>query len=138
MQLTIDEVKYNKAARKWQTPRAILGENEYQNALRVVESMMDADRLSAEETELLKTWGQLVMTYEESVWPTPDLPAGRLLQLLIEQRGIKPAALVPSVFSSRGHASQIITGKREISKGIAFRLAAYFKVPVDLFLKPSK
>jgi len=102
MQLTIDEVKYNKAARKWQTPRAILGENEYQNALRVVESMMDADRLSAEETELLKTWGQLVMTYEESVWPTPDLPAGRLLQFLIEQRGIKPAALVPSVFSRPG------------------------------------
>jgi antitoxin component HigA of HigAB toxin-antitoxin module len=137
MQVTIDQTKYDEAAHKWKTPRAIFDEGDYRDALKIVEALMDADERTPEETELLKTWGQLVATYEDSICPTPDVSPEAMIRFLLEQRGLKPAALVPSIFSSRGHASEVINGNREISKEVAMRLAGFFDVPVDFFLKPK-
>jgi HTH-type transcriptional regulator/antitoxin HigA len=38
------------------------------------------------------------------------------------------------VFGSRGIASEVVNGKRAISKAQAKKLAALFHVPADLFL----
>jgi hypothetical protein len=41
------------------------------------------------------------------------------------------------VFGSRGIASEVVSGKRAISKAQAKKLAALFHVPADLFLSSS-
>jgi HTH-type transcriptional regulator/antitoxin HigA len=56
-----------------------------------------------------------------------------MLQYLMEQRGLKQADLVP-VIGSRAQVSDIVNGKRGISKAQAKKLAAFFHTSVELFI----
>jgi HTH-type transcriptional regulator/antitoxin HigA len=51
----------------------------------------------------------------------------------MEARGIKPTQLW-EVFGSKGITSEVLNGKRGISKTHARALANYFHVPADLFV----
>jgi HTH-type transcriptional regulator/antitoxin HigA len=55
------------------------------------------------------------------------------LKQLMEDRGLRQRDLIP-VFGSSSVASDVITGKREISKQHARRLAEFFSVPVSVFI----
>jgi len=56
-----------------------------------------------------------------------------MLAYLLEKRGLKQVDLVP-IFHSRGYVSDVIRGKRAISKGHAKQLAEFFHVSVDVFV----
>jgi len=51
----------------------------------------------------------------------------------MQQKGLRQADLLP-VFGSRSVASNVLNGKREISKNHARRLADFFNLPADLFI----
>jgi HTH-type transcriptional regulator / antitoxin HigA len=51
----------------------------------------------------------------------------------MEQRGLRQVDLVP-IFGSSGYVSDVVNGRRGISKAHAKKLAAFFKVGADLFL----
>jgi len=55
------------------------------------------------------------------------------LKHLMDDRGIRQRDLVP-VFGSSGVTSDVLNGKREISKQHARRLAEFFAVPASLFI----
>jgi HTH-type transcriptional regulator/antitoxin HigA len=55
------------------------------------------------------------------------------LKHLMEDRGLRQRDLVP-VFGSSSVASDVLNGKREISKEHARRLATFFSVPASLFI----
>ncbi len=52
---------------------------------------------------------------------------------LAEARGLRQSDLLP-IFGSRGYASDVMNGKRGISKVKAEELAAFFRVSPELFL----
>jgi HTH-type transcriptional regulator/antitoxin HigA len=52
---------------------------------------------------------------------------------LLEHRGLKSSDLWP-VVGSKGRVSEILSGKRPISKEQAKKLAQFFRVRADLFL----
>jgi HTH-type transcriptional regulator / antitoxin HigA len=56
-----------------------------------------------------------------------------VLQHLMEEGDVKQSQL-REVFGSKGIASEVINGKRGISKAQAKALAKYFHVPADLFI----
>ena len=56
-----------------------------------------------------------------------------MLQFLMEQRDLRQIDLVP-VFGSRSVASNVINGKRELSKAHIRKLAAFFHVSPEVFL----
>jgi HTH-type transcriptional regulator/antitoxin HigA len=56
------------------------------------------------------------------------------LKYLMEDRGVRQRDLVMPGFGSSSVASDVLNGKREISKQHAKRLAEYFSVPVSLFI----
>ena len=56
-----------------------------------------------------------------------------MLKFFMEDRGIKQADLLP-VFGSSGITSEVVNGKRSISKAQAKKLAEFFKVSVELFI----
>jgi len=56
-----------------------------------------------------------------------------MVQFLMEQRGLKQADLVP-VLSSRAQVSDLVNGKRGISKAQIKKLAQFFDVSTDLFI----
>jgi HTH-type transcriptional regulator/antitoxin HigA len=51
----------------------------------------------------------------------------------MEEHGLRQRHLL-DVFGSRGVASEVVNGKRAISKAQAKKLAALFHVPADLFV----
>ena len=55
------------------------------------------------------------------------------LAFLLEQRGLEAHDLRP-VLGSKSRISEILNGKRTISKAQAKKLAAFFHVPLDLFI----
>ena len=56
-----------------------------------------------------------------------------MLAYLMQTSGRTAKELLP-VFGTRGRVSEILTGKRSISKEQAKRLASLFRVSADLFI----
>ncbi len=115
-------------------PRVIRSEREYQRLLAEAESLMDkGGRRTAEEDALLELIVSLIEDYETRRHPLPDASAREVLAYLMEKRGLRQADLL-AVFKSRGCVSQVVHGKRSISKAQARELARFFKIPADLFI----
>ncbi len=76
---------------------------------------------------------RLIEDYEEQHHPLPDPSPHEMLIFLMEQRSLKQAALLP-IFKSSGYVSDVINAKRAIGKAHAKQLAAFFNVPVNLFI----
>jgi HTH-type transcriptional regulator / antitoxin HigA len=108
---------------------------EYNHALGIVEKLMDKDPRSAAESDLMETWAKLIGLYEDERYVIPDAPVEDVIRHLMEQRGLKQVDLVPDVFGSASHASEVINGQREPSKEVARKLSDYFKLPIGIFIK---
>jgi len=77
--------------------------------------------------------GHLIQEFEQRFYK-PQRPSPRETLIgLMEMNHLKQADLL-SVFGSSGIASEVINGKREISKAHAKALAKFFHTSTDLFL----
>jgi len=81
---------------------------------------------------LLALLEQLVKAYDDKI-ELPQLPPHRIVLHLMEHKGLRQADML-SVFGSRSVASDVLNGRRAISKAHARKLADYFHLPADLFI----
>ena len=131
--LAIDDRKYARVLAKV-LPRVIATAGEHERLLAEVETLMDkGEYRSKEEDAALDLMVRLIKDYEEAHHPLPDPSPHEMLAYLMEKRGLKQADLVP-IFNSRGYVSDVINGKRAISRAHARRLADFFKVAADVFI----
>ena len=93
----------------------------------------DEDNLSPEECALLETMAILIQAYDDRHHALPNVAPNEVLAYLMEISGRTIRDLLP-VFGTRGRVSEVLNGKRSISKEQAKKLAALFKVSTDLFL----
>ncbi len=115
-------------------PVVIETEEENARMLGVIEKLMEkGEGISAEEEKLLKLLVQLVRHFEEQYYGPEEAEPLEVLHHLMEARGIKQSQL-REVFGSKGIASEVLNGKRGISKAHARALSNYFHVPADLFV----
>jgi HTH-type transcriptional regulator/antitoxin HigA len=115
-------------------PVVIETEEENERMLTIVEKLMKkGEDLSAEEEKLLKLLARLIEDFEQSFYQPPEAEPLEVLHHLMEARGIKQSQLW-EVFGSKGIASEVLNGKRGISKTQARALANYFHVRADLFV----
>jgi HTH-type transcriptional regulator / antitoxin HigA len=115
-------------------PVVIETEAENERMLKVIEKIMDkGEKLSPEEEKLLKLLTRLVEDFEERYYHPRDATPLEVLHHLMESRSTKQTHLW-EVFGSKGIASEVLNGKRGISKTHARALAEYFHVPADLFI----
>lgn len=115
-------------------PQAIQPEDEHERLLSLVETLMDKrDRRSAEEDALLELMVVLVKDFEEKHYSLPQAEPAQMLRHLMEERGLHPRDLWDPV-GSKSRVSEILAGKRSISREQAKRLAGFFRVPVELFI----
>jgi HTH-type transcriptional regulator/antitoxin HigA len=91
------------------------------------------DNLSIEERRLLRLLSRLIEDYEDRTFPIPNSPPYRTLQFLMEQNDLRQADLV-RIFGSRGRVSEVVNGKRAISKNQAKALGEFFKLSPELFI----
>jgi HTH-type transcriptional regulator/antitoxin HigA len=92
-----------------------------------------ANHLSAEEARLLMLLSRLIEDYENQTFPAPTSAPHETLQFLMEQNDLRQADLVP-ILGARGRVSEIVNGKRAISKAQAKALGEFFKVSPELFI----
>ena len=94
----------------------------------------EMDSPSPEQEEVAELLAILIEKYEDQHHALDGLstPRERLVALM-EEREI-PQSEVSRVLGSRSQVSDILTGRRSISKAQAQKLTEHFRTPVDLFL----
>lgn len=131
---TLNQVAYGKLLAKVQ-PHAIKSEREYDRLVAEVGRLMERGEasLSPEETSLLEMMSILIEEYDREHFPLSPSQPHQMLAFLLEQRGLDPHDLWP-VLRSKSRVSEILSGKRAISKAQARKLADFFHVAVGLFI----
>ncbi len=129
----INPQKYGKLLAKVR-PTVIRSEEENDRMLALVGQLMaKGNELTPEEGELLRLLGKLIADFEEEFYHLDDAEPHEVLQELIAARGLKQGDLL-QIFGSKGRASEVINGKRAISKAQAKALADFFHVSAELFV----
>lgn len=116
-------------------PASIESEEENERLIEVAGRLMKKGKgRSPEETKLLNLLVTLIEDFEERTYPM-GLSSDPVLALreLMREHDLKQTDLL-DVFGSQGTISQILNGKREISKSQAKRLSERFRLPVDIFI----
>jgi HTH-type transcriptional regulator / antitoxin HigA len=117
-------------------PRVIVTEEENERALAIVESLLEKGErnMTPEEDALLDLLTNLVRDFEAQAYPPrKKSKPHELVAFLLDQRGLAAKDLWP-VIGSRGRVSEIVAGKRPISKEQAKKLAGFFHVGAGLFI----
>lgn len=132
MTLTFDQDAYRNLLAEV-APKVIETEEEYDRALTVAERLTFAKNRTPEERALHKLLVTLIEAYEAQNYPMDQSPLHEILQHILESSGTRQADLV-GVIGSSGVVSEVVNGKRSISKAQAKALGDYFKVSPTLFI----
>lgn len=114
-------------------PAVIETEKENERMLAEVNKLMAKSKLSPAESKLFDLMVRLIEDFEEQHYELSASTPNGVLRELMEARGVKQRDLW-ELFGSKGTASEVINGKRSISKAQAKALAKYFRVSPELFL----
>ena len=118
-------------------PSVITSDEELERLTKEVDRLMTKgikeDELSPEEEKLLELLAVLIEQYEDEHYPMPDIPPHEVLKYLMKENGYKQKDIV-HIFGSSGITSEVVNGKRSISKAQAKKLAEFFSVSVELFI----
>lgn len=115
-------------------PAVIKTEEENERMLALAEQLIDkGERRTPEEDQLFELVTRLIEDFEEEHYPIPDAPPHRVLRFLMEQNDLRQSDLLP-IFGSRGYVSDVVNGKRAISKTHAKALGEKFHVSPEVFI----
>ena len=128
----INEGVYAKLLAK-ALPRPIRTHAEHKRLTQVLLELDERDDLSPEEENLAEMLTLLVEDYEEKRYPMPKVSPNESLKALMEERGLKHKDIWP-VLGNKGTATEVLNGRRSISKAQARRLAEFLRVPIELFV----
>lgn len=94
---------------------------------------MERGEAGCEEQALHALLSTLIREYDERGEPLPAGNAVHMLEFLMEQRALRPVDLTP-IFGARSITSQVLSGKRKLSKTHIRKLAEFFHVSPVVFL----
>ena len=115
-------------------PAVIETEAENRRLLQEAKALLKKGReRTPEETVLLKLLSHLIQEFEQKFYQPGTVTPREALIELMAANDLKQADLVP-LFGSKSIVSEVVNGKREISKAHAKALAARFHTSTDLFL----
>ena len=105
-------------------------------ALTVIDGLMDQPMRSAAQEVYLGALTDLVETYENAHVVIPPTSGVDALRFLMETNGLTQADLVP-LFGTPSVVSEVLAGKRRLALTHIQHLSAYFGLPADVFLVSS-
>jgi HTH-type transcriptional regulator/antitoxin HigA len=116
--------------------RPIRTDGEYARAAMMLDRLSVRDDLTRGEQDYLDALTVFVEAFDNEHEPdlAADLSPLQMLNALMEHRGMTPSAL-GALLGSKGAASEILHGKRGISKTHMAKLAAHFGVDAGVFLE---
>ena len=132
MTLTINSETYGQLLVKYQ-PKVIATEEENELAIALASELEHKTNRTLEEEVILELLVTLIEKFEDEHYPIPEGTPHQILIHLMEASNIKQENLV-GIIGSRGVVSEVVNGKRSISKAQAKALAEFFSVDVGLFI----
>lgn len=133
MTTTLNQEEYIKLLSET-VPRIIDTEIEHKRLLNEVDKFMDlGENLTDEQAEVLQLLVTLIEQYENKVYQMKAVTPLDILHELMSVRQLKQKDIV-EIFGSKGITSEVINGKRSISKNQAKALGDFFHVSYTLFL----
>ncbi len=131
---TFDEQKYARLLSK-ALPVKIRTETEYDRINTLVRELVNRDEedLPPEEERLLDLLSDLIQQYDEEHYPVKDLTPHEILQSLMDDNSLRHKDIW-QLFGSQGVASEVLNGKRAISKAQAKRLGNFFQIDPGVFI----
>jgi HTH-type transcriptional regulator/antitoxin HigA len=115
------------------SPVAIESSAEHGRALKAAAALMGKEKRSPAETSLLKLLAVLIEDYERKRYSMRDASPLDNLKELMRAREMQAKDLWP-VFGSKGITSEVLNGKRGISKEMARKLGEIFRVSPAVFI----
>jgi HTH-type transcriptional regulator/antitoxin HigA len=111
--------------------RPIKSEQDYESALKQIESLMGSDKQTdINDLEVLTT---LVDDYEERVHPISPPDPIEAIRFRMEQAGLTPRDLIP-ILGSRSKVSEVLSGKRTLTLPMARALHEHLGIPAESLL----
>ena len=127
--------KYLALVRKFPL-RLIRSEAENEAALTVIEALGKRQQerpLEPEEHDYIAVLAKLIEEYENEHYPSGPVSGAAMLAHLIEAKSITPARLAADTGLAESTISQLLKGKRKLSRHTIARFANYFHVEPTLF-----
>jgi HTH-type transcriptional regulator / antitoxin HigA len=130
--IDLDEKSYGQLLRRT-LPHVIRTHEEYQRLSSELLSLDEQEDSTPEQQELAELLTVLIDDYEQRRFPIRAASPRQNLLHLMEVRNLTQKDLW-KLLGSKGLTSEIVHGKRSISKAQAKRLATFFHVSADLFI----
>ncbi len=133
-------IEINKIAKRYKALcelvplKPITKKTEYEAAVEHLNQLLDAGGANQAHplAGLVEALGELIQTYEKRQASMAEAEPREVLRYLIEEHGLRQTDLAG--IASQGTISDILCGRREISKALAKKLAARFQVSAAVFL----
>jgi HTH-type transcriptional regulator / antitoxin HigA len=110
-------------------------EEDYQNALKRVEQLMDA-RPGSQEGDELEVLATLVELFENEHFPIAMPSATEAIRFRMDQQDLSSRDLEPFI-GSRGKVSEVLSGKRPLTLQMIRSLHTHLGIPADVLLQKS-
>src|SRR5437588_9546639 len=113
--------------------RPIRSDAELDEAIKMIDTLLDRPSLGAAEKDYLEVLSDLVERYEAAEHPMQPLADGELLAHLIEAKEVTQAQLAQDTGIAVSTISEVLSGKRQLTRGHIATLARYFGIAPSAF-----
>ncbi|MEK7867537.1 MAG: helix-turn-helix domain-containing protein [Planctomycetota bacterium] len=113
--------------------RRIRSDAKLREAQEVVRSLVIRPRLDSAEVDYLQVLAGLVSDYEAAKFPRKAASDGEMLGFLIEMKGVSQVKTARDNGIAESTVSEVLAGKRMLTREHIAKLAAYFNVGESLF-----
>jgi len=113
--------------------RPIYSEQDYAGTLARVEALMDTDRTQADDDEL-DVLATLIDVYEDRHFPMDAPDPIEAIKFRMQQLDMIQSDLAP-IFSSRAKASEVLSGKRDLTLKMIRALHAHLGIPAEVLIR---
>ena len=93
----------------------------------------EREDLTVEEEAFAELLAIVIEDFEDRHYSLPAVPPEDALRALMEDRGLKHKDIA-AIVGNKGLTTEILAGRRKISKDVAKRLSESLRVPVEILL----
>lgn len=117
--------------------RPLRSEADLDQAIALTDELLDRAALDPAEADYLDVLSDLIHRYEAKQHPIGGVSDGEMLAFLIDQKGVRQAAVARATGVAESTLSEVRSGKRRLTRGQIEKLARYFRVSPGVFLSTA-
>ena len=117
-------------------PRKIVSEEELEATQKVIDYLLDQEKLNIDQRDYLHLLGLLVTEYEENFHPIPDIHGVELLKVLMEERNLTTKDL-SFIFNTEENLIKVFNHQVSLTLDQIHELAQFFHISPAVFLEEN-